>query len=114
MEIKVWRTSCGNPFQTGSKVVKSKKMLYTYAMRIWKRIRTQEVIMGRYLNPGMESFEKSVNSEIYVDKTGLVGYTNRVMNTVQGYVCVSRPRRFGKSMAANMLTAYYSCSCDSE
>ena len=59
--------------------------------------------MGRYLNPGMESFEKSVNSEIYVDKTGLVGYTNRVMNTVQGYVCVSRPRRFGKSMAANML-----------
>ena len=49
--------------------------------------------MGRYLNPGMESFEKSVNSEIYVDKTGLVGYTNRVMNTVQGYVCVSRPRR---------------------
>lgn len=114
MEIKVWRTSCGNPFQTGSKVVKSKKMLYTYAMRIWKRIRTQEVTMGRYLNPGMESFEKSVNSEIYVDKTGLVGYTNRVMNTVQGYVCVSRPRRFGKSMAANMLTAYYSRGCDSE
>lgn len=114
MEIKVWRTSCENPFQTGSKVVKSKKMLYTYAIRIWKRIRTQEVTMGRYLNPGMESFEKSVNSEIYVDKTGLVGYTNRVMNTVQGYVCVSRPRRFGKSMAANMLTAYYSRGCDSE
>ena len=43
MEIKVWRTSCGNPFQTGAKVVKSKKMLYTYAMRIWKRIRPQEV-----------------------------------------------------------------------
>ena len=63
MEIKVWRTSCENPFQTGSKVVKSKKMLYTYAIRIWKRIRTQEVTMGRYLNPGMESFEKSVNSE---------------------------------------------------
>ena len=60
MEIKVWRTSCENPFQTGSKVVKSKKMLYTYAIRIWKRIRTQEVTMGRYLNPGMESFEKSV------------------------------------------------------
>ena len=114
MEIKVWRTSCENPFQTGSKVVKSKKMLYTYAIRIWKRIRTQEVTMGRYLNPGMESFEKSVNSEIYVDKTGLIGYTNRVMNTVQGYVCVSRPRRFGKSMAANMLTAYYSRGCDSE
>ena len=114
MEIKVWRTSCENPFQTGSKVVKSKKMLYTYAIRIWKRIRTQEVTMRRYLNPGMESFEKSVNSEIYVDKTGLVGYTNRVMNTVQGYVCVSRPRRFGKSMAANMLAAYYDRSESTE
>ena len=43
--------------------------------------------MGRYLNPGMESFEKSVNSEIYVDKTGLIGYTNRVMNTLQGHGC---------------------------
>ena len=50
----MWRTSCENPFQTGSKVVKSKKMLYTYAIRIWKRIRTQEVTMGRYLNPGNE------------------------------------------------------------
>lgn len=92
----MWRTSCENPFQTGSKVVKSKKMLYTYAIRIWKRIRTQEVTMGRYLNPGMESFEKSVNSEIYVDKTGLVGYTNRVMNTVQGYVCVRPPAEVWK------------------
>ena len=43
----------------------------------------------------------------------MIGYTNRVINTLQGYVCVSRPRRFGKSMAANMLTAYYSRGCDS-
>ena len=70
--------------------------------------------MGRYLNQGNEYFQKSVNSEIYIDKTGLIEYTNRVMNTQQGYVCVSRPRRFGKSMAANMLTAYYSRGCDSE
>ncbi len=69
--------------------------------------------MGRYLNQGNESFEKSVNSEIYIDKTGLIKYTNRVLNTLQGYVCISRPRRFGKSMAANMLTAYYSRGCDS-
>ena len=69
--------------------------------------------MSRYLNQGMDSFVRSVNSEIYVDKTGLLKYTNRVMNTLQGYVCVSRSRRFGKSMAANMLTAYYSRGCDS-
>ena len=49
-----------------------------------------------------------IQSEIYVDKTGLLDYTNSVLNTMQGYLCISRPRRFGKSMAANMLAAYYS------
>lgn len=70
--------------------------------------------MGNYLNPGNEAFCKMINSEIYVDKTGLLKYTNRVVNTMQGYICVSRPRRFGKSMAANMLAAYYSRECDSK
>ena len=70
--------------------------------------------MGNYLNPGMENFQKMVNSEIYVDKTDLIRYTNSVINTMQGYLCVSRPRRFGKSMAAAMLAAYYSRGCDSE
>ena len=61
--------------------------------------------MGVYLNPG--NYEV-INSEIYVDKTELIQYTNRVFNTMQQNVCVSRPRRFGKSMTANMLAAYYS------
>lgn len=69
--------------------------------------------MGNYLNPGNERFSRAVNSEIYVDKTGLIKYTNKVLNTLQEYICVSRPRRFGKSVAADMLTAYYSRGCDS-
>lgn len=69
--------------------------------------------MGTYLNPGNESFRKMVNSDIYVDKTGLISYTNKVINTMQEYICVSRPRRFGKSMAAWMLAAYYSRGCNS-
>lgn len=69
--------------------------------------------MGGYLNPGNEKFGEALNSQIYVDKTGLIEYTNRVMYSNQKYVCVSRPRRFGKSMAANMLAAYYSRGCDS-
>lgn len=69
--------------------------------------------MGSYLNPENNKFIKAVNSEIYVDKTELIRYTNKVLNTMQQYVCVSRPRRFGKSMAANMLTAYYSRGCNS-
>lgn len=70
--------------------------------------------MGIYLNPGNDKFKKTVNSELYVDKTGLIKWTNRYMNTETCYFCVSRPRRFGKSIAANMLTAYYSRGCDSE
>ena len=70
--------------------------------------------MGVYLNPRNDKFYKAINSEIYVDKTGLIQYTNRVFNTMQQNVCVSRPRRFGKSMTANMLAAYYSRGCQSE
>lgn len=70
--------------------------------------------MGIYLNPGIDSFQKAINSEIYVDKSELISYTNKVFNTEQRYVCVSRPRRFGKSMAANMLSAYYENSVQSD
>ena len=70
--------------------------------------------MGIYLNPGNEKFEDAVSSEIYVDKSELIKYTNRVLKTEQKYICVSRPRRFGKSMAANMLAAYYGRNADSK
>lgn len=70
--------------------------------------------MGIYLNPGNIDFQRSLNSEIYIDKTELIKYTNKVINTEQQNVCISRPRRFGKSMAANMLVAYYSRGCDSK
>ncbi|MCD8206183.1 MAG: ATP-binding protein [Clostridia bacterium] len=69
--------------------------------------------MGNYLNPGNGKFQESIDSAIYVDKTGLINYTNSVLSTRQKYVCVSRPRRFGKSMAAEMLEAYYCRGCDS-
>ena len=69
--------------------------------------------MGIYLNPDNEDFQQSLNSKIYVDKSELIAYTNGILRTEQKYICVSRPRRFGKSMAANMLTAYYSRGCDS-
>ena len=70
--------------------------------------------MGRFVNPNNSAFQVALNSQIYVDKTGLIAYTNNVLATMQGYICNSRPRRFGKSYAANMLTAYYSRVCDSE
>lgn len=69
--------------------------------------------MGIYVNPGNTAFRRALNSEIYVDKTDLISITNNKTDTVNCYMCVSRPRRFGKSMAADMLVAYYSKGCDS-
>ena len=69
--------------------------------------------MGTFVNSGNAAFQVALNSEIYVDKTGLLNYTNRVMDTTSKFICNSRPRRFGKSITADMLTAYYSKGCDS-
>ena len=69
--------------------------------------------MGIYLNPNNAAFRKAINSKIYVDKSMLIAYTNENLNSEHEEICVSRPRRFGKSMAANMLVAYYSRGCDS-
>ncbi len=68
--------------------------------------------MGMYLNPGANKFRMSLNSEIYVDKTGMLAFLNKVIRTDQRFVCVSRPRRFGKTMAANMVSAYYDRTVD--
>lgn len=73
-----------------------------------------EVLMGRFLNPDNGAFSEAVNSEIYIDKTRLLEYTNQVINTTSKFICNSRPRRFGKSMTADMLSAYYSRGCDSK
>lgn len=69
--------------------------------------------MSSYLNPSSKGFWESLNSAIYVDKTMLIEKTNAVINTRQKFMCVSRPRRFGKSMAADMLAAYYGREEDS-
>ena len=68
--------------------------------------------MGRYLNIGNVGFRKARNGE-YIDKSALIGYVNRSLNTEHNMLCVTRARRFGKSMAAKMLNAYYDQSGDS-
>ena len=68
--------------------------------------------MGMYVNPGNAGFAGILSGE-YVDKTGLIALVNRTLNTVRNLVCVTRPRRFGKTFAAESLVAYYSCGCDS-
>lgn len=70
--------------------------------------------MGTYLNVGTAKFKEAINSQIYVDKTRMISYLNTVINTKQKYVCVSRPRRFGKTTTLDMLAAYYDCEEDSK
>ena len=70
--------------------------------------------MGLYFNPQNYDFAKCLRSEIYVDKSGIISYTNKVFNTLQCYICVSRPRRFGKTITAAMLNAYYNRDYKSE
>ena len=70
--------------------------------------------MGIYLNPPADGFEDILKDDIYVDKTQLIVYTNQVLGTSRKLTCFSRPRRFGKSFAAQMLVAYYSKGAKSE
>jgi len=69
--------------------------------------------MSMRLNQGNKSFQMILNSDIYVDKTMLIAFTNKHINTYDRYICVNRPRRFGKTINANMLASYYSKGCNS-
>jgi hypothetical protein len=68
--------------------------------------------MGTYINLGKAGFQSARNSE-YVDKSGLIAIVNKTLFTERRFSCVTRSRRFGKSLAAKMLCAYYDHSCDS-
>lgn len=68
--------------------------------------------MGTYINKGNSDFQDIVSHE-FIDKSGLIPAINETLNSERRYSCVTRCRRFGKSMAAKMLCAYYDKSCDS-
>ena len=68
--------------------------------------------MGIYINKGNEGFRSVRNSE-YVDKSGLIAIVNKTLFTEQRFSCVTRSRRFGKTMAADMICAYYDREADS-
>lgn len=69
--------------------------------------------MGIYLNPENDNFKETLTRPIYIDKTEMISVINHFMATDNKYICISRPRRFGKTITGNMLSAYYSKGCDS-
>ena len=58
--------------------------------------------MGRFLNPGNDGFQKIIGAEVYVDKTGIIGFLNKWIYKDARFVCVSRARRFGKTVTARI------------
>ena len=69
--------------------------------------------MGIYLNPNNVAMQQNMNTPIYVDKSMLIAELNKLVNSENRFICIARPRRFGKSMAGNMAAAYFSKGCDS-
>ena len=64
--------------------------------------------MGTYINPGNENLKRSLNSEIFIDKSLILKRFCRLLNTNQHFICVSRPRRFGKTSVRDLMAAYFS------
>ena len=69
--------------------------------------------MGIYLNPNSANFEETLKRPIFVDKTMILKTLNRFIDEQNKYICVSRPRRFGKTIASNIISSYYSKGCNS-
>ena len=63
--------------------------------------------MGLYLNPNADAFQMGLNTEIYVDKSLILSELNKLVSSQGNFVCLSRPRRFGKSLLINTLQQYY-------
>ena len=70
--------------------------------------------MALYLNQGNDKLKRYRNQDIFVDKSMFIRECNKVFNSENCYMCVTRPRRFGKTLALSMLNAYYSKGCDSK
>ncbi|MDY4520635.1 MAG: AAA family ATPase [Bacteroidales bacterium] len=69
--------------------------------------------MGIYVNPGNRLFSCDIDSDLYVDKSLMICELNNHINKTHRFLCMSRARRFGKTMMASLMTAYYSKGCDS-
>ena len=70
--------------------------------------------MSLYLNKNNDKFKEYKSARIFIDKSNLIKECNSLFGTSDKYMCITRPRRFGKTMALSMLNAYYSKGCDSQ
>lgn len=71
--------------------------------------------MAIYLNTNkpLENFIELCNEKYYVDKSEIISLINEKISSKSKYICITRPRRFGKTSIINMLGAYYTKEIDS-
>lgn len=72
--------------------------------------------MGNYLNArtAYDAYRRECGSPYFVDKSRLLDELIQRMETTANYICITRPRRFGKSVAANMIACFFSRECRAE
>ena len=65
--------------------------------------------MAIYLNTNAayKDFQMLSSDKYFVDKSGIIEKVNERINTKNRYLCITKPRRFGKTSVLNMLGAYY-------
>lgn len=90
----------------------NKNLVFNLLFHTFAIVIASHTVMGTYINIGNAGFQSARNGE-YIDKSGLIAIVNKTFFTEQRFSCVTRCRRFGKSMAAKMLCAYYDHSVDS-
>ncbi len=70
--------------------------------------------MGSYLDSTIAYtlYKDETVKPYFVDKTGLLEELIPLVNQGSSYVCITRPRRFGKTVMANMIASFFSRVCD--
>ena len=70
--------------------------------------------MAYFLNNDFKNneFELASRDKFFVDKTSLIEKINSLIGIKDRFVCITRPRRFGKTLNAMMLASYYSKNAD--
>ncbi len=69
-----------------------------------------------YLNTqdGYENFKMLVANKIFVDKSMILEELNEIIDTTDRFICITRPRRFGKSQMTFLIESYYSQAVESK
>ncbi len=72
--------------------------------------------MNLYLNTNtaLENYNQLVRSKYFVDKSNIIEKINNIVETSDKYICITKPRRFGKSSIINMIGSYYTKNHDSK